>query len=170
MRPCESIDLIGRDTHFAVTQSVHHADFGDKREMPSLLQLEMVGGGLLGRESGRDLYDPREGAVNAEPVTDGDTGHAPSATSSIVQGTGSLTRRSVQAFERAGQPFVHQADGNWSGLEADATRMRRTDGRAATQLNAAAGVHDLAVADISMAGAAPPECRQALRRRTAASA
>ena len=56
MGPCELMDLIGHDTNFAVTQSVFDANFGDKRYVPSLVQREMVDGGLLGRKSGRGFF------------------------------------------------------------------------------------------------------------------
>src|SRR5205085_2558722 len=56
MGPCELMDLIGHDTNFAVTQSVFEANFGDKRYQPSLVQREMVDGGLLGRKSGRGFF------------------------------------------------------------------------------------------------------------------
>ena len=56
MGPCELMDLIGHDTNFAVTQSVYDANFGDKRYLPSLVQREMVDGGLLGRKSGRGFF------------------------------------------------------------------------------------------------------------------
>ena len=56
MGPCELMDLIGHDTNFAVTNSVYEANFYDKRYGPSLVQREMVDGGLLGRKSGRGFY------------------------------------------------------------------------------------------------------------------
>jgi 3-hydroxybutyryl-CoA dehydrogenase len=56
MGPCELMDLIGHDTNFAVTESVYAANFGDKRYAPSLVQRELVDGGLLGRKSGRGFY------------------------------------------------------------------------------------------------------------------
>src|SRR5450631_3391206 len=56
MGPCELMDLIGHDTNFAVTQSVFDANFGDKRYAPSLVQRELVDGGLLGRKSGRGFF------------------------------------------------------------------------------------------------------------------
>ncbi len=56
MGPCELMDLIGHDTNFAVTQSVFEANFGDKRYAPSLVQRELVDGGLLGRKSGRGFF------------------------------------------------------------------------------------------------------------------
>ena len=57
MGPCELMDLIGHDTNFSVTQSVFEANFFDKRFVPSLVQRELVDGGLLGRKSGRGFYD-----------------------------------------------------------------------------------------------------------------
>ena len=57
MGPCELMDLIGHDTNFAVTESVFAANFGDKRYVPSLVQRELVDGGLLGRKSGRGFFD-----------------------------------------------------------------------------------------------------------------
>jgi 3-hydroxybutyryl-CoA dehydrogenase len=56
MGPCELMDLIGHDTNFAVTQSVFEANFYDKRFQPSLVQRELVDGGLLGRKSGAGFY------------------------------------------------------------------------------------------------------------------
>ena len=49
------MDLIGHDTNFAVTQSVYDANFADKRYVPSLVQREMVDGGLLGQQVGAGL-------------------------------------------------------------------------------------------------------------------
>ncbi len=67
MGPCELMDLIGHDTNFAVTCSVYDANFQDKRYAPSLVQREMVEGGLLGRKSGRGFYAYPAG-VPALPV------------------------------------------------------------------------------------------------------
>ena len=98
----ELIDLIGHDTNFAVTQSVYEANFGDKRYVPSLLQREMVDGGLLGRKSGRGFYDHRERAVNAEPVFDGDVGRAPAAKKLAMHGHAVERRQPVGAPHRMG--------------------------------------------------------------------
>jgi 3-hydroxybutyryl-CoA dehydrogenase len=68
MGPCELMDLIGHDTNFAVTNSVYEANFQDKRYMPSLVQREMVDGGLFGRKSGRGFYTYPEGARRCLPV------------------------------------------------------------------------------------------------------
>jgi len=62
MGPCELMDLIGHDTNFSVTTSVYEANFFDKRFVPSLVQRELVDGGLLGRKSGRGFYRYPEGA------------------------------------------------------------------------------------------------------------
>jgi 3-hydroxybutyryl-CoA dehydrogenase len=56
MGPFELMDLIGHDTNFAVTQSVFEANFFDRRFTPSLVQRELVEGGLLGHKSGRGFY------------------------------------------------------------------------------------------------------------------
>src|SRR6185503_20856052 len=86
MGPCELMDLIGHDTNFAVTQSVYEANFFDKRYQPSLVQREMVDGGLLGRKSGRGFYRyPEGGAKTAE----GEAEAAPlPAVPLVLQGAG----------------------------------------------------------------------------------
>ena len=73
MGPCDLMDLIGHDTNFAVTNSVYEANFYDKRYVPSLVQRELVDGGMLGRKSGRGFYRYPEGVpplpkVAVEPV------------------------------------------------------------------------------------------------------
>ena len=68
MGPCELMDLIGHDTNFAVTQAVYAANFFDKRYMPSLVQSALVDGGMLGRKSGRGIYDYAAGSK--PPVVD----------------------------------------------------------------------------------------------------
>ena len=69
MGPCELMDLIGHDTNFSVTESVCAANFGDKRFVPSLVQRELVEGGLLGRKAGRGFFDYRAGAPAATATT-----------------------------------------------------------------------------------------------------
>ncbi len=65
MGPCELMDLIGHDTNFAVTESVYAANFGDKRYAPSLVQRELVDGGLLGRKTGRGFFEYPAAAKDA---------------------------------------------------------------------------------------------------------
>ena len=69
MGPCELMDLIGHDVNYAVTRSVFDAFYGDPRFQPSLLQLELVQAGRLGRKRRRGFFDYREGAVKPEPAT-----------------------------------------------------------------------------------------------------
>lgn len=68
MGPCELMDLIGHDVNYAVTESVYAANYFDKRYVPSLVQRELVDGGLLGRKSGRGFYDYANGAPAAKPA------------------------------------------------------------------------------------------------------
>ncbi|MGA0612319.1 3-hydroxyacyl-CoA dehydrogenase NAD-binding domain-containing protein [Caldimonas sp. KR1-144] len=68
MGPCELMDLIGHDVNYAVTESVYAANYFDKRYVPSLVQRELVDGGLFGRKSGRGFYDYANGAPAAKPA------------------------------------------------------------------------------------------------------
>ena len=116
MGPCELMDLVGHDTNFAVTSSVYEANFYDKRYVPSLVQREMVDGGLLGRKSGRGFYDYREGGgvpmrPAFEPIS------APTATRVIVHGQGYAAERFVAAL--SGRAFERLPDSDWIGVEVD---------------------------------------------------
>jgi 3-hydroxybutyryl-CoA dehydrogenase len=51
MGPFELMDLIGLDTNFAVTSTVYEAFFFDSRFRPSIVQKELVDGGLFGRKT-----------------------------------------------------------------------------------------------------------------------
>lgn len=64
MGPCELMDLIGHDANFLVSSSVYKANFYDKRFVPSLVQQELVDGGLLGRKTGQGFYRYGEGVKN----------------------------------------------------------------------------------------------------------
>ncbi len=152
MGPCELIDLIGHDTNFAVTQSVYQANFQDKRFMPSLVQAEMVAGGLLGRKSGRGFYRYPEG-VPALPVAQHP---APSQAREItVHGSGPiadwLEAAATQALAEQGWGPAREQGSTWLGLSIDGARLMLTDGRTAREVSRATGVSDLAVFDRPLA-------------------
>ena len=148
MGPCELMDLIGHDTNFAVTQSIYQANFFDKRYMPSLVQREMVDGGLFGRKSGRGFYRYPEGllplpvAVHEAPVTAGEV---------TVHGVGVmadfLDLAATRALTAQGWGPARMHDSEWTGIEIDGARLVLTDGRTAAQLASAVGSADVAVFD-----------------------
>lgn len=147
MGPCELMDLIGHDTNFSVTRSVYDANFQDKRYVPSLLQAELVAGGLLGRKSGRGFYTYPEG-VPALPAdeyaeliqTSSITVHGEGPLADLLQDR--LTRVAVTPVQIAGQS-------DWLGLQIGSARLVFTDGRTAQSI--ADGQNDVAVVDWPLA-------------------
>jgi 3-hydroxybutyryl-CoA dehydrogenase len=148
MGPCELMDLIGHDTNFAVTQSVYEANFFDKRFIPSLVQREMVDGGLFGRKSGRGFYRYPEGAP-ALPVAV----HEAPATARVVTVHGddaiadALEAAVTQALAAQGWGPAREKGSGWTGVEIDGARLALTDGRTAAQVAADSGCADVAVFD-----------------------
>ncbi len=156
MGPCELMDLIGHDTNFAVTNSVYEANFFDKRYMPSLVQKELVEGGLLGRKSGRGFYRYPDG-VPALPVALHD---APATAREVtVHGDGPIADALEQSATKTlavqgwGPARVHGS--GWTGLAIDGARLVLTDGRTARQCAASLGVPDVAVFDRPLVLPAP---------------
>jgi len=158
MGPCELMDLIGHDTNFAVTQSVYDANFGDKRYQPSLVQREMVDGGVLGRKSGRGFFAYGSGAAVA-PAAAVPFAAPPVPPGAIValHGRGVAVDRWAARLEAADVRFEADAASRWNGLQTDIGELRLGDGRAALQVAAESGVRDLAVFDLAIApaGGAP---------------
>jgi len=156
MGPCELIDLIGHDTNFAVTKSVYEANFQDKRYLPSLVQREMVDGGLLGRKSGQGFYRYPEG-VPALPVA---VHEAPAtAHEVIVHGSDAvadfLEQAATKALEPQGWGPARDRESDWTGLSIDGARLVLTDGRPAHELAAAMATPDIAVIDRPLVRPAP---------------
>jgi 3-hydroxybutyryl-CoA dehydrogenase len=150
MGPCELMDLIGHDTNFAVTQSVFDANFGDKRYQPSLVQREMVDGGLLGRKSGRGFFTYPPGA----PTAAADAFVAPPVPAGAIvalHGRGVAVDRWAARLGDAEVRFEADPGSRWMGLQTDIGELRLTDGRAATHVAAEAGVRDLGVFDLAVA-------------------
>ncbi len=157
MGPCELMDLIGHDTNFAVTQSVYEANFFDKRYMPSLLQREMVDGGLLGRKSGRGFYSHPDGTP-ALPVA---VHPAPAGARELaVHGSGpiadALEQAATQALAGQGWGPARERDSGWTGLQVDGARLVLTDGRSAQAVARESGIADVAVFDRAIALPTPP--------------
>jgi 3-hydroxybutyryl-CoA dehydrogenase len=153
MGPCELMDLIGHDTNFSVTQSVYEANFFDKRYRPSLIQREMVDGGLLGRKSGQGFYrypgDAPQTATSPlialalPPVTDWCLHGSGVFADLLYQAL--TTTISVNADKaQSTSPALRRApQSEWIGLEVDGAQLRLTDGRCASQLGDNVCVFDL---------------------------
>jgi 3-hydroxybutyryl-CoA dehydrogenase len=157
MGPCELMDLIGHDTNFTVTNSVYEANFYDKRYLPSLVQKEMVDGGLFGRKSGRGFYRYPDGAPTL-PVA---VIEAPQTAREItVHGAGpiadALEAAATKALEGQGWGPARDRDSDWIGLSIDGSRLALTDGRSAHEVAAASGVAEVAVFDRPLVLPAPP--------------
>jgi len=136
------MDLIGLDTNFAVTSSVFAANFYDKRFVPSLIQREMVDGGLLGRKSGRGFFD--YGAAKVEVAKP--QWAAPAQPQRLrLLGSGGTAERCAAALQSAGYVFDRIEASDWQGLEVDAAQLRLTDGRTATALGDEVAVFDLSL-------------------------
>jgi 3-hydroxybutyryl-CoA dehydrogenase len=149
MGPCELMDLIGHDTNFAVTQSVYEANFQDKRYVPSLVQRDMVDGGLLGRKSGRGFYRYPDGA----PALPAAVHTAPAnAREVIVHGEGpiadALEAVVTKALEAQGWGPARKRTAAYAvGLEIDGVHLVMCDGRTAKQLQQDAQAQHVAVFD-----------------------
>ena len=145
MGPCELMDLIGHDTNFAVTQSVYQANFFDKRYVPSLLQRELVDGGLLGRKSGRGIYDYAEGAAKPQ-LAAAQTAEVPARSGVQLHGSGARMDAWSKHLTAAGVAFSVEPNSDWIGLSTPTLQLRQTDGRTASSLGANVAVFDLAFA------------------------
>jgi 3-hydroxybutyryl-CoA dehydrogenase len=153
MGPCELMDLIGHDTNFAVTQSVYEANFFDKRFQPSLVQREMVDGGLLGRKSGRGFFHYPEGAGAADVEVE--TAPLP-ALPLVLHGTGPIAELLAARLAGSGLGFTREAEGAGleAGLQIGDGRLLLTDGRCAAERAGALGIADVALFDWPLGPAA----------------
>ncbi len=145
MGPCELMDLIGHDTNLAVTESVFAANFFDKRYQPSLVQREMVDGGLLGRKSGRGFYVHPTKPAQADAALPLPT--VPAGAIVALHGAGVGVERWGAALAASGLAFESDAGSRWTGLQTANGELRLTDGRPAAQIAAEDGVRDVAVFD-----------------------
>jgi 3-hydroxybutyryl-CoA dehydrogenase len=146
MGPCELMDLIGHDTNFSVTQSVFEANFFDRRFTPSLVQRELVDGGLLGRKSGRGFYSYPEGAPALAAAK---VGALPAQTQWVVHGSGTTADALAAAVSQhlGGKPASRAPSSDWVGVEVAGLQLRQTDGRPAWQVAQDAALKDVVVFD-----------------------
>ena len=147
MGPCELMDLIGHDTNFAVTQSVFEANFFDKRYVPSLVQRELVDGGLLGRKSGRGFFDYSAGVTAPVAPEQPQTCAVPAHRALVLMGSGALAERLFKRLQLTGVNPGRDTQADWTGLSVDGAQLRLSDGRTASQLGPAVAVFDRPVAD-----------------------
>ena len=145
MGPCELMDLIGHDTNFAVTQSVFEANFFDRRFTPSLVQRELVEGGLLGRKSGEGFYS----YPDRPPVPRPRAHDAPDVSIPVsVHGEGRIAdglHAAVSEALRRDVPRVRSDE--WTGLMMVEQQLRLTNGRPAWQIARESGYENIAVFD-----------------------
>jgi 3-hydroxybutyryl-CoA dehydrogenase len=142
MGPFELMDLIGHDTNFAVTTSVFEAFFFDRRFTPSIIQKELVDGGLLGRKAGRGFYDYHPQAVLPQltPFTAIPLNRSQSV---IVHGSNPFTQYVLEQLQKLQITFVHHEHSSWFGLEVNGNYLRQTDGQTASSLGPNVAVFDL---------------------------
>ena len=142
MGPCELMDLIGHDTNFAVTQSVYAANFFDKRYAPSLIQQQLVDGGLLGRKSGRGFYDHDDRQqVSKSSFARPDS--PPSADNIELHGNGPVADRIAASLDQQDCDYHRQDDSDWQGLQVAEQQLRLSDGLVASQLGKDIALFDL---------------------------
>jgi 3-hydroxybutyryl-CoA dehydrogenase len=155
MGPCELRDLIGHDTNLAVTRSVFASNYGDRRFGPSLVQQELVDGGLLGRKRGEGFYrydaDQHIIAppVPPEPATD----WTPLETTIVLHGQGHFAQQMAARLAAAAVRVEHSLDSAWTGIETPQGQLRVTDGRTAAQLAHENRTSNLALCDLTLPGA-----------------
>ena len=147
MGPFELMDLIGHDVNYAVTRSVFDAFYGDTRFTPSLLQLELVQAGFLGRKTGRGFYQYPDNPPANQPIA-----CAPEPSPSAIKLFGATPLASALAarLSRAGVPFEHLAEAPDHRLAAcDECILYQSDGRTAAAQAASQGTADVILVDLA---------------------
>ncbi|WP_182120285.1 3-hydroxyacyl-CoA dehydrogenase [Acidovorax sp. FHTAMBA] len=155
MGPCELMDLIGHDTNLAVTRSVFAANYSDRRFGPSLVQQELVDGGLLGRKSGEGFYRyDADQRIVASPVQhDGVAAWVPPEGGIVLHGRGGLVEHMAARLAATVARVERRPDSGWAGIETPHGQLRVTDGRTAGQLAFESQVPNLSICDLAVVGA-----------------
>ena len=147
MGPFELMDLIGQDINLAVSESVYQAYYGDKRFQPSVLQAEMVAGGLLGRKSQRGYYDYTVDDKPAAVYLDLDSNSSPLTKVGLFGELGAAAEL-VDLLEAQGVVIQRQESAE-NYILVGATRLQLTNGLTATQVAADCGHSELALFDLA---------------------
>lgn len=146
MGPCELMDLIGHDTNFAVTESVYHANFMDRRYKPSLIQKALVEGGRLGRKSGQGFYRYGPDAGTADTDVPVHTYRPPDTGGVILHGRDFVADLLGGRLGELGLSFERVAGSGWTGIESPDGQLRLTEGLPASALGENVAVFDLPIA------------------------
>ena len=147
MGPFELMDLIGQDINLAVSESVYQAYYCDKRFQPSVLQAEMVAGGLLGRKSGKGYYSyPQSANVAAEYLPSSQSSDA--SNSITVFGELGIAAELVSLLEQ-NEVNVERQSAEAAYLQIGNTRLYLSNGLTATQRAANCDHDDLVVFDLA---------------------
>jgi 3-hydroxybutyryl-CoA dehydrogenase len=166
MGPCELMDLIDHDTTFAVTNSVYEATFFDRHFVPSGSQRETVAAGVLGRKSGRGLYDYSDGRAGAEGQAEVLANPLPTARQVVLHSSGPIADRLEQALfasmSSLGVSVTREPGSAWIGLAIDDAFLLQTDGRDAQQWTMELGTSNIAVFDWLLAPQSKPGATLAL--------
>jgi len=146
MGPCELMDLIGHDINYTVTCSVFDAFYKDPRFLPSLLQKELVDGGLLGRKSDRGFYDYRDSEEQVAPHSAAP--HEAIGGIRVVDDLG-IAEPLVALWEEAGIK-VDRTPGSDGSVVAGDAHIYLSDGRSATRRAAESGIADTILFDLAL--------------------
>ena len=149
MGPFELMDLIGHDVNYAVTRSVFDAYYGDSRFQPSLIQLELVNAGFLGRKSGRGFHDYREGAVRPEPASEAACPPPSAVSLDVSTGLGAVIAARLRAADRACAMHENRLGDTPLAIVDEAT-LYASDGRSATERAATTGIANTLVIDLML--------------------
>ena len=150
MGPCELIDLIGHDTNFAVTCSVYEANFYDKRYVPSLVQREMVDGGLLGRKSGYGFFEYGPNAIKPVVLPFETTMTTEQLGRLVVHGAGHIADRFAKGLTDHHAIFKRDENSPWIGVSIDGNTVQVSNGQTASAIAKKSSAKQCAVIDLPL--------------------